>query len=164
MQSNRSPNLHTIQAESTYQVFDWLWSSGQLTEADIARLPAMEIDVVINLAMPTSSNALPREAEYVTREGISYIHIPVEWEQPEYAQLLQFLGVIKALAGQRIWVHCAKNMRVSVFIYLYRRLCLNHSEEEARYPMREVWVPNATWQTFIEQAINKYQNSLTHNG
>ena len=153
-----------MQAESTYQVFDWLWSSGQLSEADIARLSGMGIDVVINLAMPSSSNALSGEAEYVTREGMSYIQIPVEWEQPEYGQLLQFFGIIQALAGQRIWVHCAKNMRVSVFVYLYRRLCLNHNEEAARYPMREVWVPNSTWQTFIEQAIDTYQNSLNQNG
>lgn len=152
-----------MQAEGIYQVFDWLWSSGQLTETDIARLPAMEIDVVINLAMPNSSNALPHEAEYVTREGLCYIHIPVEWEQPQYRQLLQFFGIVNALEGQRIWVHCAKNLRVSAFIYLYRRLCLNHSEEAARYPMREIWVPNPTWQTFIEQAINKYQNSLIRN-
>lgn len=153
-----------VQAEHTYQVFDWLWSSGQLSEEDIASLSAMEVDVVINLALPSSSNALPHEAEYVTRAGICYIHIPVEWEQPEYVQLLQFFGILNALEGQRIWVHCAKNMRVSVFIYLYRRLCLKHSEEEAVYPMREVWVPNLTWQTFIEQAMYKYQNNPTHNG
>lgn len=162
--SHRASDIVAMQAESTYQIFDWLWSSGQLTESDIARLPAMGIDVVINLALPTSSNALPSEAEYVTREGISYIAIPVEWDKPEYAQLLQFFGVVKALKSQRVWVHCAKNMRVSVFIYLYRRLCLNHSEEEARYPMREVWVPNATWQTFIEEAISKYRSSLAQNG
>jgi len=152
-----------MQAESTYQVFDWLWSSGQLSEADIARLPAMEIDVVINLALPSSSNALPNEAECVTREGICYIQIPVEWEQPEYAQLLQFFGILQAFEGQRIWVHCAKNMRVSVFIYLYRRLCLNHSEEEAVYPMRKVWVPDRIWQTFIEHAMRTYQESHRDN-
>lgn len=154
----------TMQAESTFQVFDWLWSSGQLSETDIASLPAMGIDVVINLAPPSASNALSDEAEFVTREGLCYIQIPVEWEQPEYLQLLQFFGVLNAFKGQRIWVHCVKNMRVSAFIYLYRRLCLSHSEEKARYPMREVWVPDPTWQTFIEQAIDKYQNSLTHHG
>lgn len=149
-----------MQAESTYQVFDWLWSSGQLSEADIASLSAMEIDVVINLALPSSSNALSNEAECVTREGICYIQIPVEWEQPEYHQLLQFFGVLKAFEGQRLWVHCAKNMRVSVFIYLYRRLCLNHSEEEATYPMREVWVPNPIWQTFIQHAMQMYKRNI----
>lgn len=148
--------MQSVQAESTYQVFDWLWSSGQLSESDIATLPAMGIEVVINLALPSSSNALPHEAEFVTREGMSYIQIPVEWEQPAYNQLLQFFGVLQAFKGQRMWVHCAKNMRVSVFIYLYRRLCLNHNEAEAAYPMREVWVPNAIWQTFIEQAVRRY--------
>ena len=133
------------------------------SEADIACLPGLEIEVVINLALPSSSNALPGEAECVTREGICYIHIPVEWEQPEYAQLMQFFGILKALEGQRIWVHCAKNMRVSVFIYLYRRLCLNHSVAEALYPLREVWVPNPIWATFIEHAMRKYQQSLSGN-
>lgn len=151
-----------VHAEHTYQVFDWLWSSGQLSEADIANLSGMEIDVVINLALPSSSSAVPHEAEYVTREGICYIQIPVEWEQPEYAQLLQFFGILNAFEGQRIWVHCAKNMRVSVFLYLYRRLCLSHSEEEATYPMREVWVPNAIWQTFMEYAMRRYQESSGH--
>ena len=148
--------MMTMQAESTYQVFDWLWSSGQLSESDIATLPAMGIDVVINLALPSSSNALPHEAEFVTREGLSYVQIPVEWEQPEYDQLLQFFAVLKAFEGRRIWVHCAKNMRASVFIYLYRRLCLNHDEADAAYPMREVWMPNAIWQTFIEQVVRRY--------
>ena len=152
-----------MQAESTFQVFDWLWSSGQLSESDIASLPAMGIEVVVNLALPSSSNALPHEAEFVTREGLCYIQIPVEWEQPEYAQLLQFFGVLKAFAGQRIWVHCAMNMRVSAFIYLYRRLCLNHSEAEAAFPMHEVWVPNAIWQSFIEQSIRRYQQSAVEN-
>lgn len=152
-----------MQAESTFQVFDWLWSSGQLSEDDIARLAGMDVDVVINLALPTSSNALPHEAELVTREGLCYIQIPVEWEQPEYHQLLQFFGVLKAFEGQKIWVHCAKNMRVSVFIYLYRRLCLNHSEADAVFPMREVWVPNAVWQTFMEQAIRRYRESRVDN-
>lgn len=144
-----------MQAEHTYQVFEGLWTSGQLSAADIARLPALEIEVVINLALPTSSNALPHEAELVTRKGMCYVHIPVEWERPEYAQLTQFFGVLKAFAGRRMWVHCAKNMRVSVFIYLYRRLCLNDSEEAARYPLREVWVPNAVWQAFIHDALKQ---------
>ena len=148
-----------MQAESTFQVFDWLWTSGQLSVTDVAALPAAGIDVVINLALPTSSNALPGEAELVTREGICYIQIPVEWDQPEYGQLLHFFGLLRVFAGQRLWVHCAKNMRVSVFIYLYRRLCLNHDETDASYPMREVWVPNAIWQAFIEHAMRRYQSA-----
>ncbi|MGA7750590.1 MAG: protein tyrosine phosphatase family protein [Gallionella sp.] len=125
-----------------------------MSEKDIACLPALGIEAVINLALPTSSNALPGEAELVTRQRIAYIHIPVEWERPELHQLVQFFGTLKAFDGRKVWVHCAKNMRVSAFIYLYRRLCLAESEEASVHPMQEVWVPNETWQEFIRNAMS----------
>lgn len=142
-----------MEAENTHQVFDWLWSSGQLSGKDIASLPALGIDAVINLALPTSSNALPGEAELLTRQGIAYVQIPVEWERPDLQQLVQFFGILKAFEGRKVWVHCAKNMRVSAFIYLYRRLCLAESEEASVHPMREVWVPNEIWQAFIRDSL-----------
>jgi protein tyrosine phosphatase (PTP) superfamily phosphohydrolase (DUF442 family) len=66
-----------MDAENTHQVFEWLWSSGQLSERDISSLPAYGIEVVINLALPTSSNALPGEADLVTENGLAYVQIPV---------------------------------------------------------------------------------------
>ncbi|MGB9094422.1 MAG: protein tyrosine phosphatase family protein, partial [Gallionella sp.] len=126
----------------------------QLSERDIARLPALGIGAVINLALPTSSNALPGEAELVTRLGMAYIQIPVEWEQPELHQLEQFFATLSAFEHRNVWVHCAMNKRVSAFIYLYRKLCLNHSEEDSMHPMREVWIPNEVWQTFIRNALD----------
>ena len=147
-----------MDAENTYQVFDWLWTSGQLSERDIASLPAFGIEAVINLALPTSSNALPGEAEFITRQGIAYIQIPVEWERPELHQLAQFFGMLKAFEGRKVWVHCVKNMRASAFIYLYRRLCQAESEEASVHPMQEVWAPNKTWQAFIQNAMNVYPN------
>ena len=140
-------------AENIHQVLDWLWTSGQLSEDDISRLPALGIEAVVNLAPPTSSSALPGEAELVTLAGITYIQIPVAWDRPELRQLDQFFEVIKAFEGRNIWVHCAKNMRVSAFIYLYRRIRLGDKEDDAAFPMREVWVPNETWQAFIRSAL-----------
>lgn len=147
-----------MDAENTHQVFDWLWTSGQLSGQDISRLPALGIGAVINLALPTSPNALPGEAELITRQGIAYIQIPVIWERPELHQLQQFFGLLQAFAGRKVWVHCAKNMRVSAFVYLYRRLCLAESEEASAHPMRDVWVPNETWQAFIRDALSSYSN------
>ena len=149
-----------MDAENTYQVFDWLWTSGQLSEKDIARLPELGVEAVINLALPTSSNALRGEADFVTGLGIAYINIPVQWERPEPRQLIQFFGTLKAFEGRNVWVHCAKNMRVSAFVYLYRRLCLSHSEEGSAHPMREIWMPNETWQTFIRDALSLPRASL----
>lgn len=144
-----------MEAENIHQVFDWLWTSGQLSETDISRLPAYGIETVINLALPTSTPALPGEAEYVTREGMNYIQIPVEWEHPELQQLIEFFGVLKAFEGHKTWVHCAKNMRVSAFVYLYRRLCRAESDADSAHPMREVWEPNAIWQAFIQYALSQ---------
>ena len=153
-----------MDAENTHKVFDWLWTSGQLSKKDIAGLPALGIDAVINLALPTSSNALPGEAELITRQGIAYIHIPVEWERPELHQLLQFFGTLRAFEGRNIWVHCAKNMRASAFVYLYRKLCLAESEEASIHPMQEVWVPNEIWQAFICNALSMRNLAFERDG
>jgi protein tyrosine phosphatase (PTP) superfamily phosphohydrolase (DUF442 family) len=142
-----------VDAENTHQVFEWLWSSGQLSQSDIAALPGLGIEAVINLALPTSSNALPGEAELITSQGIAYIQIPVVWEKPQLYQLKQFFGALDAFDDRKVWVHCAKNMRVSAFIYLYRRISLGEADETAVHPMREVWLPNATWQAFIDDAL-----------
>lgn len=147
-----------MDAENTHQVFDWLWTSGQLSEDDIVRLPALGIEVVINLALPSSSNALHGEAEFVTRQGMAYIQIPVEWENPKPEQFVQFAGVLKAFAGRKLWIHCAKNMRVSAFIYLYRKHMLGESVEQAAFPMREVWVPNEVWQEFMNRIAAMYSS------
>ncbi len=133
-----------MDAENTHQVFDWLWTSGQLSEHDIAGLPALGIETVINLALPTSSNALPGEAELITVTGINYIHIPVVWEAPQLEDLSTFFAILDALNGKKVWVHCAKNMRVSSFIYLYRKLRMDQPEEQAIFPMNAVWIPNET--------------------
>ena len=149
-----------MDAENTHQVFEWLWSSGQLSERDISSLPAYGIEVVINLALPTSSNALPGEADLVTELGLAYVQIPVEWEDPKPEQFAQFVGVLDAFAGCKLWVHCAKNMRVSAFIYLYRKLVLGEGEEQASFPMREVWIPNDIWQAFIGQVCAAHSDTL----
>ena len=145
-----------IDAENTHQVFKWLWSSGQLSPDDIRNLPLLGVDVVVNLAPPTSSNALIGEAELVTGHGLAYVQIPVDWEQPEPDQFDQFVGVLRTFQGRNAWVHCAKNMRVSAFIYLYRRLVLAEGKDDASFPMRDVWTPNETWQAFINQVCKRH--------
>jgi len=141
-----------MQAENTYQIFDWLWSSGQLSEQDIQQLPTLGIQHIINLAPPTSSNALQGEAEFISSLGINYFQIPVTWDNPELEKLKTFIRLLSILQGQKTWVHCAKNMRASAFIYLFRKLYLSETEAVAAIPMQDIWQPNEIWTTFIERA------------
>jgi len=153
--------MHRMDAENTHQVFPWMWTSGQLSKADIGRLPGLGIQVVVNLAPPTSSNALPGEAELIAGLGLTYVQIPVNWEAPNFEQFRQYRAVLDALDGRHVWVHCAKNMRVSAFTYLYRRLVRGEDEAAAAWPMREIWQPNATWQAFIAQVLAAYGSDAT---
>ena len=140
-------------AENVHAVDERLWTSGQLSLRDIQGLPSLGVEAVVNLALPTSSNALPGEAEAITRLGLTYVQIPVLWEQPELQQLQQFFGVMDALQGRTVWVHCARNMRVSAFVYLYRRLRRGEHDAVARHPLDEVWVPGGAWRAFIDRAL-----------
>ena len=68
-----------------------------------------------------------------------------------------FFKVLQAFTGQKIWVHCAKNMRVSCFIYLWQKHVQQLAESQARYPMSEIWQPTGVWQELIEQTAARYQ-------
>lgn len=140
-----------MDAENIYRIFDGLWSSGQLSERDIDSLPSQGFEVVINLAPPTAASALPGEAEKVTRQGLSYFQIPVIWDEPKPEQFEQFAALLEAFAQRKVWVHCGKNMRAGVFLYLYRRFVLGEDEQVASFPLREVWQPNEVWQAFIDR-------------
>jgi len=142
-----------MDAPNTHQVFDWLWSSGQLSISDIARLSLYKIDTVINLAPPTSSSALVGEAELITRLGINYIQIPVMWEAPDLLQLRRFCDLLDSLQGCPTWVHCALNMRVSAFLYLWRRIRRGEDHDTAAFPLNAVWQPDKRWQQFINQGL-----------
>jgi protein tyrosine phosphatase (PTP) superfamily phosphohydrolase (DUF442 family) len=142
-----------MKAENIQQISDQLWTSGQIDEHDIGEIRTLGVEVVINLALPTSNPSLPREAELVTGAGMSYFQIPVPWEKPELYHLDLFLGLLGSLKGRRVWVHCAKNFRVSSFVYLYRRICLGESDATAKTALCAVWQPNEIWEAFIQSAL-----------
>lgn len=144
-----------MDAENFHPVFDGLWTSGQLSARDIATLPGLGVKSVVNLALPTAGNALPGEAELVTGLGMNYFQIPVPWDRPEPHHLQRFFSVLQGVPGEPTWVHCAKNMRASAFVYLYRRLCRDEPDEVAAFPLRAVWTPNETWNRFIATALQR---------
>jgi protein tyrosine phosphatase (PTP) superfamily phosphohydrolase (DUF442 family) len=150
-----------MEAVNTFQVFDWLWSSGQLSENDIRQLQKEGFDTVINLAPPTSTNALKGEGELVTGLHMNYFQIPVEWENPEIDQFKCCVDLLQSqhARGKKVWLHCALNNRVSVFVYLYRKLILKESEKEAIFPLREIWTPIQVWPEFIAEVIAACQEN-----
>ena len=59
------------------------------------------------------------------------------------------------LADKKIWVHCVANMRVSAFLYQYRRLIGGRAPEEAAKVILPAWKPNEVWQQFMELELER---------
>ena len=112
---------------------------------------------MVNLALSTSTNALHNEKEVVENLGMHYVHIPVVWENPTLEDVEHFFSVMKANADKKTFVHCAANMRVSAFMYLYRCIHDRMSDEEAKKYLSQIWLPNETWQKFIAQVLEHYK-------
>ena len=62
-----------------------LATSGMPQPDDFAALRQAGFDVVINLALPTSDNALPNEGELVSAQGMTYSHVPMKFDAPKEA-------------------------------------------------------------------------------
>jgi len=86
---------------------------------------------------------------------MKYIQIPVLWEDPIPEDFEIFVGVLDAHPDKKIFVHCAANMRVSVFIALYRILQLGWESDLAFVDVHEIWEPNECWVKFIDEVLGK---------
>lgn len=104
--------------------------------------------MVINLAMH-NNGALKEEDKIVTQLGMRYIHIPVVWKEPKLEDLDLFIALLKTLQKQKkkVFIHCIKNHRVSVFMYLYHKKIKKSKDFKPSYP--EDFKPNKIWKTFI---------------
>lgn len=131
------------------RISEHLSSSGQPEDGEFKTIAGEKFKVVINLAMPNSENAIPEEGNIVTALKMSYVHIPVPFDAPGADHLNSFINVMSAFSGDKVWVHCVKNYRVSAFLYQYQRLVHNVTAEDASRVMLPSWQPDAIWQRFM---------------
>lgn len=136
------------------RVSDHIATGGQPTEAQLAAIAEAGCTTVVNLGLHDADYALPDEPGVVASLGMAYVHIPVLWEQPTRADLEQFCDVLRTLEGKDIFVHCAANVRVSVFVALDRILHQGWNAQEALKGVGIHELPKV-WQTFVESVAGK---------
>ncbi len=95
-------------------------TSGKLDPDDVARLHAIGVRHVINLALDDHPEALRDEAALLEARGIGYTHIPVAFERPTVDHYLEF--------------------RVSAFFYMLHRE-QGMAGKEAEALMARQWNP-----------------------
>ncbi|GAB4234527.1 MAG: protein tyrosine phosphatase family protein [Elainellaceae cyanobacterium] len=150
-----SPALDLSNIYHFLPISETIATAGQPTADQFAAIQRAGYQVVVNLALESSTNALPNEQELVEAQGMRYVHIPVIWEDPTFADFDRFSEVMQDTQDQKVFVHCAANMRVSAFMYLYRRLHQDISHEQAVQDLQQIWQPNPTWQQFIDQVLQQ---------
>lgn len=118
---------------------DGITTSGKLEPRDPARLAAIGVRHVINLALDDHPEALRDEGALLVAQGIAYTHIPVPFDAPTPAHVVAFAEALAAHPG-RHHVHCIMNFRVTAFFYLLD-CAAGVPEAEARKRMAAVWNP-----------------------
>ncbi len=132
---------------------DSLGTAGQPTPAQLQSIRDAGFRAVVNLALPTSDNAIPNEGSLVTGLGMAYVHIPVDFKAPTAQDFSAFCCVMDAFHDRPVFVHCAANMRVSAFLFLYRVLHKNVPASDAQRDLHAVWQPDEVWSRFIEAQL-----------
>lgn len=135
------------------QLTDSIATAGQPTKQQLSLVKDAGYKTVINLATATSENALPNEREIVEILGMKYIHIPVDFNNPTSENFADFCQAMHENQQQSLLVHCAANLRVAAFMYIYRLRQENINSEQAKRDLAKVWTPNETWQRFIDSQL-----------
>jgi protein tyrosine phosphatase (PTP) superfamily phosphohydrolase (DUF442 family) len=133
------------------QVFPGLSTSGVIPEGCFEELSLQGYQRVINLLPADSEYAVKDEAALLTSQGIEYIYIPVDFTAPRRLDFDLFAAAMDAAVGQKVWVHCAANYRVSAFVSLYNQMRHAWSDEQADALVAQLWKPDEVWTRFIAE-------------
>ena len=140
-------------ARAYLRISTQLGTAGQITYDEVAAVKAAGYDVVVNLA-PAHEERNALEGFHVAQEGMTYVQIPVSWQEPSQRDLELFFDVMKANEDRSVLVHCFANMRASAFVYLYRTIIEGVPKDDARSDMAKIWDPatQPQWAAFIDEA------------
>ncbi len=147
------PRHKISQIKNFIEISENIGTAGQPTEAQFSAIKEAGYEVVVNLAMPISTNAIPNERQLVNSQEMIYVYIPVKWEAPTGKNLDDFFGIMKANESKKVFVHCALNMRVSAFVYLFRVIWQGVTPADAKEQLHQIWEPDGVWRDFIEHEL-----------
>lgn len=144
-------------APNVVEISPRLVTSGQPSAEALAGLKASGFDAVIYLAPPTVSDAVRDEQNIVARQGLTFINIPIKFENPTEADVEMFASVLTGLGTRKVLVHCQINLRASSMVFLYRVINLKEDPRVAYESVAGVWSPDGPWRRLIEDQLRKHK-------
>ena len=118
-------------------------TSGRLQPHDPARLAAIGVEHVINLALAEHPEALPDAAALMSEAGLRYTHIQIPFNAPKEAHYRAFCTALEC-DEVPVHIHCIMNFRVSALLYRWHRERAHMDEPQARALLERIWKPDET--------------------
>jgi protein tyrosine phosphatase (PTP) superfamily phosphohydrolase (DUF442 family) len=148
---DRQSLMSTQEIYHYLKVNDQLITAGQPTADQLRSVAGEGFTAVINLATSSPRHSPEDEAGLVHSLGMTYFHIPVEWESPKESDFAAFEQVMEQLSPGKTLIHCAANFRVTAFYGLYAMKHLGWSEAQADEFRASVWQDSEypIWEQFI---------------
>lgn len=128
---------------------DLIGTAGQPTREEFELIANEGYETVINLAMPDHEDSIPDEGEIVSSLGMTYIHIPVPFHNPQPIHVKRFCKYMQSLEGTKVFVHCIMNYRVSAFMFHYFNKVVGLDVDASTSPVIADWGPDEIWQKVI---------------
>ena len=73
----------------------------------------------------------------------------MDFQHPTDEDFKRFCQEMERVGPEPVWVHCAANMRVSAFVYRYRRDVLGEDPRALEGDLHRIWEPFGVWKDFI---------------
>lgn len=121
----------------------------QPTAEQFKDIGTADFQAVISLSQTTSDNAIPNESELVADRGIADVHLPIDFQNHARANYETFRDIMN------VFVHCAMNMRVSAFVFLYQVQHEGTEMETALANLHRLWKPDEVWQRFFDTVLTE---------
>lgn len=118
----KTPAMNEVTAIPSFlKLTDKVWTGGQPSMEQLAKLKEGGIKVIINLR-PPSEHGGEREAAKVKELGLSYFNIPIVYREPQPEDADDFLKLTdEQLKNGPVFIHCAAGIRVAAF-WMIRRV------------------------------------------
>ena len=154
---SKSPmNKKLKQITNFYRIDENIATSGQPKTEQFKEIFAEGFEVIFNLALSDSPNAIEDEGKIINELNMEYVHIPVDFSSPSLEDLKLFFKHMEKHENKKIFVHCAMNWRVSAFMFLYHTIKCQIPVADAHRHIDAVWQPDSVWQDFIRHSLDTY--------
>jgi protein tyrosine phosphatase (PTP) superfamily phosphohydrolase (DUF442 family) len=138
------------------QVSKNLATAGQPAIQELETLADDGYQVVINLGLHDTYYSLEDEPRCVEQLGMKYIYIPVDFKKPAKEDFIRFLNTMNLHRHKKVFVHCAENKRVSVFVGLYLVVTQQLSQVDGWNLIIEIWEPNLVWESYYYELLTQF--------